>query len=233
MGKVSFMGCVLLAGMLSMSAFGLQRYKVSPNDTVKAEISSLNKSRIFVDGERILDLRGTPGAYAFVNDPTNGQVFITPTKAYEDKAFNLFVTTTSGNTYDLELNPVKGLSKTIELKPKQSKSAGKFNNASAYNQTLVKLIRYMVNGVQPEGYAVFSKAHVTPLWLGNIAKVTLVQTYQGQHLDGHIYKLVNLKNQSIRVAPREFYQSNTRALAVANTKIAPHGVTYIYEVTTP
>lgn len=224
---------MLFIGLLiTTSTFALQIKSVVNNGTVNANVSQDNKTRVFVEGDRITALRGTPGAYTYVNDNVNGQVFIMPTPDFKNKPFSLFITTESGKTVGLNLTPIKSLSDSILLKPKgvASSDAARWESESDYNETIINLIRYMANGIKPEGYETSAITQSKTYYLGNIATIKLLSVYRGAHLEGVIYQLSNRLNKPITVDEREFYRPGTRAIAVQNHLIPAKGTTLVYGV---
>lgn len=217
---------------ITTSSFALQVKSVINNETVNASLSQDNKTRLFVEGDRIVAMRGTPGAYTYVNDNVNGQVFIMPTPDFKNKSFSLFVTTESGRTYGLNLTPIKSLSDSIMLKPKGviSSNASRWESASNYNETIVNLLRFMVNGVKPEGYEASQVSQTKTYYLGDVATLKLLTVYRGDHLQGMIYQLTNRLNKPIRVNERELYRPGTRAVAIQNHMIPARGTTLVYGV---
>lgn len=227
MNKTIFVGLSLL----TTTAFALQTKVVSDNQMVTATVSEKDKTRIFVSGDRISSIHGTPNAYVYKNDDVNGQVYLMPTVAYQKQPFSLFITTENGKNYSLKLNPVDQAADSIMLKPNIDHSEAKhWESASGYNQAVVELIRYMVNGVSPEGYGVNQSNNAKPFFLGSIATLNLKTTYNGVYFKGEIYELHNLTNKPITVTETEFYRPETRAITLEQHTIPPHGTTTLYGV---
>ena len=107
---------MILNLILSSDLFALQIKNLQDNQTATCVVASQNKTRIFVEGERIAALHGTPGAYLYVNDEVNGEVFITPTPEFQNRNFSLFVSTENHHTFGLKLIPQNRLTETIMLK---------------------------------------------------------------------------------------------------------------------
>lgn len=224
----------VIACLITLPCFALQIKHVKDNETVNAYVAQKGKTRVFVEGGRIASLHGTPNAYVYKNDDVHGQVFIIPTVPYQHKPFSLFITTETGKTYGLKLNPRNTLSESIMLQPKIDNSkAVTWETASTYNNAIVNLIRYMANGVSPEGYEVINIAKNSKnkiYYLGNIAEIKPLAIYNGVHLRGEVYQVINRLNRSITVTETEFYRPGTRAIAIDQHTLPPYGKTYLYGV---
>ncbi len=224
----------IMAAFTAMPCFALQTKPIQNNETVSATVAQKGRTRLFVEGDRIASLHGTPNAYVYKNDDIHGQVFIMPTLAYQHKPFSLFITTESGKTYGLKLNPKNTLAESIMLRPKgNSGEARRWETASSYNHTIIRLIRYMVNDISPEGYEVAKIAEATKsrvYYLGNKAELKPLAIYRGVHLRGEIYQYRNPLNRPITVTETEFYRPGTRAIAIDRHTIPAHGTTTVYGV---
>jgi len=61
------------------NCFALQSITIGDNQTKNVTISANELSRIFVKGDRVLNVRGVEGAYILTKDAVQGQIFIKPT----------------------------------------------------------------------------------------------------------------------------------------------------------
>jgi len=215
----------------ALPTFATQLKLATDNKTVEAKISAKELTRIFVDGDRIVQVRGVEGAYTLNKDNSQGAIYIQPTPAYRARAFNIFITTEQGHTYPLFLLPLDVPSETIRLKPITAANAAAehWETNSSYEQTLVDLITAMVNRARPEGFAVVDVSKVLPSQTG-VLKVYLKTAYLGKRLRGEILHIFNKSNSTVHLAERQFYTANTRALALFDQDIAPQQSTYLYRV---
>ncbi len=216
----------------TIPAFALQIKSVMSNDTVTANVSQNNKTRIFVSNDRISAIRGTPSAYTYINDDINGQVFITPTPDFKNKPFSLFITTEKGKTYGLNLTPVSSLSNSIMLKPQESisKKVAHRKNINHHENPVLELLHFMMNSMTPDSYTVTVISNRKPQTFNTIGTLQLITVYQGKILRGEIYRLSNTSNTPITVTDTQLSIANTRAIAIQAHTIAPHASTLVYEV---
>jgi len=181
---------LLMTSVLISTSFALQVKPVKDNQTVMVKVSAKELSRVFVSGDRILNVRGLDGAYELKRDDNLGEIYVQPTIYYQHKAFNLFITTEKGHTYNLFLTPLDVPAESIEIKPQSPslKLADRWEKNSPYGQTIIELMGYMSNGDHPEGYAVVSLGKIKPKKLASCLTMQLLTIYRGNHL-GLEYKL--------------------------------------------
>jgi conjugal transfer pilus assembly protein TraK len=224
--------CFLLLLFLPLICFGLQTKSVLSNETVAAEVSTTELTRIFVANDRIKSIRGVDGSYIYKNDDAKGEIYLKPTEAFQKKIFNIFITTENGNTFTLMLIPKDIPAQTIMIKTKNVnfKAAGKWETSASYQNTLLNLINAMINNANPEGYAVSEVLLGKKILLGNIAELKLIKTYTGMHLRGEIYQLNNRADKAINITEKEFYRANTRAVAISSSVVQKNSSALVYVV---
>jgi hypothetical protein len=91
-----------------------ETYKFRANP-IKAKISYQNLNRISVKNDKIDSILGIDNAFHFEKNDKTGEAFIRPTEDNGYSPISLSVTTMSGKTQDLLLEPVEGEANTIEL----------------------------------------------------------------------------------------------------------------------
>jgi type-F conjugative transfer system secretin TraK len=214
------------------TAFALQIKPVKDNDRVVATISVRELSRIFVSGDRIQSTRGLNGAYELIKDEQQGSIFIKPTSYYGQRAFNLFITTELGHTYNLFFAPKNIPAETIELKPLSPSPylASRWEKNSPYIETITQLMNFMANDAKPEGYAVIQLEKIKPKRLSNGTTMQLITLYRGTHLRGEIWLLTNPNRQTLHLRLRDFFQDKARAISLENETLHCGDKTYLYRI---
>jgi len=214
---------LLMATLFSISAYATQIKGVVDNETVSAKISSLDITRIMVQGDRIKTLKGVKGAYTRENDESNGEVFLQPTTQYQNSAFTVLVETEKGRHFTLLLTPIAVPGGTLMLVPKGvgREEAAHFERSSDYQTTISNLIRAMASDVMPEGYAVREVDDKKVYHFGNIATLRLKTIYQGLNFEGQIYELTNTQATPIRLDEKEFYKRGVAAVSLETVTVAP------------
>jgi len=222
---------LLLILFCAHNSLALQLVPIADDQTKNITISAYELSRIFVKGDRIQNARGLEGAYILTKDSGQGQIYVKPTSSYQQKPFNLFLTTEQGHNYNLFITAQGLPGQDIELKPNTpSKEAVSWEKSSAYSQVLVKLITNMVNGDAPEGYAVLDTGKKEKSVRYDQFIVKLQKTYRGNHLYGEVLLVQNQCNYPINLSETIFYQAGTRAIALLRTNIPAEGQTMLFRV---
>ncbi|NNM59380.1 MAG: type-F conjugative transfer system secretin TraK [Legionellales bacterium] len=222
-------GSMMAALFFSSSAIALQTVNVIDNASVHATVFNGSYNRIIVQGERINNVIGTPASYVIETDNILGQIYIKPLQTAN---FELNISTEQGNAYQIKLNVKKGSPDTIVLQPPVTtpEQAENWESATPYEATLTRLIQAMATGTFPDGYTVVFAKDKNPLPLGNVATVTPITQYQGINLEGDVYIIRNLTNESLNLRPEQLYRKGTMAIALQTEAIPAKGQTRLFMV---
>lgn len=217
--------CLLINLLLASQVYATQIKGVVDNETITAKISSLDITRIIVQGDRIKSLKGIRGAYTRENDENNGEVYLQPTAIYQNAPFTVLIETEKSRHFTLLLTPVAVPGGTLMLVPKGvgRVEAARFEQSSDYQATLSHLVRAMATDTVPEGYSVSEVDNKTLYHFGNIATLRLKTIYQGLHFQGQIYELTNTQSFAIRLDEKQFFKQGISAVSLENVVVAPHG----------
>ena len=104
--------CSIIATLFSSSH--AEQFKMQ-NGVIKAKISYQNLNRIWVKGDKIDSILGVDTAFHVEKNEKTGEAFIRPTEDNGFTPISLSITTMSGKTQDLLLEPVEGEANSIEL----------------------------------------------------------------------------------------------------------------------
>jgi type-F conjugative transfer system secretin TraK len=224
---------VLVSLWLASPVFALQIKNVVDNETTSAKISSLDVTRIFVEGDRIQSVKGVKGAYTRENDEKKGEIFIQPTSAYQDHAFTLLINTEQGRHFTLLLRPTASPSETLMLVPKGvgHARAAHFEQASSYDLTITHLMRDMKKGTLPEGYVMQAIEGKTTYQFGTKLQVKFKAIYQGLNLRGEILEVKNMQCIPVTLDERTFYKEGVRAISLESIQLPSCGKINLYRVT--
>lgn len=220
-----------LSLIFSLNLFAIQIKNLKDNQTATCVVARENKTRIFVENDRIIALHGTPGAYLYVNDEVNGEVFITPTPEYQNKNFSLFVSTENHHTFGLKLIPQNKLTETIMLKNLEvdKVKADKWENSGTYQAVIINLLRHMANQQVPDGYIICHPENSPKFKFRNF-KIQLQAIYEGVHLNGKIYCLTNINSCPIQIIESQFYKPGVLAVTLQKYHLNPAESSLIYLV---
>ncbi|MHB1949713.1 MAG: TraK domain-containing protein [Gammaproteobacteria bacterium] len=216
---------VILNLLIASQVYATQIRGVIDNETITAKISSLDITRIIVQGDRIKTLKGIKGAYTRENDENNGEVYLQPSTLYQNAAFTVLIETEKKRHFTLLLTPVAVPGGTLMLVPKGvgREEAAQFEQSSDYQTTISHLIRAMATDSVPEGYSISEVDNKTLYHFGNIATLRLKTIYQGLHFQGQIYELTNTQSFPIKLDEKQFFKQGISAISLENVTVAPHG----------
>lgn len=221
-----------IAWLVAGSVSALQVRAIQDNQTAFFKISAKELTRIFVNGDRIQAVRGLDGAYQMTKDETAGAIFIRPEAYFQNKAFNLFLTTEQGHNFTLFLNPIDVPAENIELKPLSpvKLKAERWEKNAEYSNLLIQLTNYMANHTQPEGYAVINMGYVKPKKLANGLTMRLMKLYKGDHLQGEIWVVHNPNHKTFHLNPYSFYRNQVRSIAIQHETLQYHDETRLFRI---
>lgn len=214
--------------LMSFATQSAQNVSVSDNQESAITLGSDDYNRLFVQGSRILQVRGDANAYNIETDNVFGQVYIKPTSL---NPFEIYVTTEGGQTYALAVHAISGKRQDVGLLPAdaQKTKAATFEDNTPYQQALVTLLRAMGNGEPLDGFDV-TEVKGTAIPLGNVAMMTKIGSYAGDNLAGEIYTLQNISTQTLTIKPEQLYRDKTAAIAMQSESIAPKTSTRVFIV---
>lgn len=225
---------IAILSLMSLQAYGLDVKTLADNQTALTKISAKEPTKIFVENDRIRKADGPEGAYDKIQyDAKTGEIFVKPSTAYQNKSFSLSIQTEQGHSYVLFMVPIDVPSQVIEIKPKSpvKKVAEHWEKNSAYSQLIIQLISSMMQGENPDGYAV-TQGGITDKTTayGNRLSVQLKTTYTGSSIRGEVLKIKNTTSVPLNLEDRGFYQAGTRAVALESLQLAPGAMTTLYRV---
>lgn len=226
---------VLLTIIMSGVTYAHQIKAANDDATLHFNLSNKDYTRIFVTGDRISSIKGQQSLYEvkeFKDGSEEGILYLRPITSLTNEPFNIFIETESGHHFTLNLHPINQASANIEIKPLSpiKKLAGNWEQNADYTQTLIELMREMVNNSQPEGYAVISLDATKARPLSNGLSMQLVKLYHGNFLRGEVWLIKNETTHTTTLLPKTFYRLGVRALSLAKETIAKGNCTYLYRI---
>lgn len=226
---------VLMVGAVSFMClkplYALQEKMLLDNGEANAEVSTLGRTAIAVQNDRINDLRGESGLYTVTTDKVQGifYVKVLPTVTHP---FTVFVATENGHHYVLHLHPTKrqpdviAIHSSLNVDPKTVQ----WENETPYTTVLTTLIQAMVNQTTLEDYVTYRIQKAKIQSVGNQARVQLFALYNGAHLQGQIFQVTNSTQAPISLSESWFYREGDRAIALSEHHVLPHESVFLYKV---
>lgn len=201
-------------------------YSANNGDTISATISATELTRIEVEGQKIIKDYSSADVSKKITQPL-GQVYLIP-NTY--KHFNLYVTSDTGNTYNLDLTPSSKVSgDSIIIKSASiKKPTSKFNfNTSEYVRNLNYLLEIMYLKKQDDNLYTYINLNQSILTYQGLDSVFLGK-YTSDHLIGSVFLLKNISKSKILLTEAEFYTPHTLAVAIENPSLPVNEFTRVF-----
>jgi hypothetical protein len=206
---------------------------------IKAKISYENLNRISIKGDKIDSILGIDTAFHVEKNDKTGEAFIRPTEDNGYTPISLSVTTMSGKTQDLLLEPVEGDANSIEL-ISESTSAHDFSHlftgmgteaigdrdsSNDYEETVSSVMKKFINlpatqkSVEVRGVTDRSHLH-------------LQARFEAAYLiDGFLclkFKITTEGNGPFVLDERMFTKTGDVALCLSSLKLEKNGIATLY-----
>jgi hypothetical protein len=248
------LACAVVAftATLSLSSLGVQAATDQATEIVKSQKASFKAA---YDQYSMLDVKDRAVANVDVdatkckiNSQRSMKVGKVVFKPLTEEPFVMFVMDDRGDTYTVNVEPVKGLSPdlfTIVNKAAEAKKQKVLSAQNRYEESTVKslslsddrermvteLVKAMATDSRPGNADVEVLNMAVPLW--QESRLTQIRNYTTGVYTGKAYVLKNVSGEQMKLAEQEFYTLNKNTLAVAiENPVLEHGEsTLLYIVT--
>ncbi len=218
---------------------------IANDNQAKIILSNQDINRLFVMKDKISSLNA-PNNRVIAHNDQFGSIFM---NVIGKEPFTAFITTQKGRHFSLFVLPKSEPGVTVRFLPKtkiiryyrhHTVAARRFEQSSAYEKTLVNLLRDVMLSQSPPGYTAISPSafnQVSALQLPKyiegrkFLKERVRAGYLGGELAVRVVRVTNSGKQATTLVASEFYMSNVRAVAIGKETLRPHESTNIYEVT--
>lgn len=189
-------------------------------------------TRIAIVGGRLQNVKYLTNELEVNDDKAAGVVYVRPLTT--EKQISVFVTSASGATHQLVLEPVDSMPlESIDIKdppskkPKDAKSLSE--RASSMDVAVKRLVLAMARGDKDGADAAYEKLD-RPMALWDEARFVLTGKYRGFGMTGEAYKLMNVSRSVMRLAEQEFYKPGVLAVAVDQMILKPGEMTDVFVI---
>lgn len=221
---------MVIASFITQCIFAETIKTVTENNPVYATISKEEPTRIQVVGDRIQNVIHKSGLFALQENPTLGEIFITPTFIGDTKPINLYVITEKGRTYTLILSPKDIPASSVVLNPDDTNlEASDWERQTPWQQSIISLMKAMVQGKLLPGFQREVKA--SELAFDKGISLTQIEIYRGHLLQGEIYRVVNECSDPFVLTETRFYRPGVVAVLLEKNSIPAKGEAFVYVVT--
>jgi len=228
--KLITCACLCLFSLAHAEQFKMQ------DGVIKAKISYQNLNRIWVKGDKIDSILGIDTAFHVEKNEKTGEAFIRPTEDNGFTPISLSITTMSGKTQDLLLEPVEGEANSIELVLDEATPQGFSqmlessvdiapNSGTDYEETVSAVMKKFINlpssypSVEVKGAADRVHQHL---------KAKFESAYL---IDGFLclkFSITTKKEGVFVLDERMFTQTGDVALSLSGLKIEKNGKATLY-----
>lgn len=212
--------------LISSSSLAMQTKQIVDGQTIQAFISQKELTRIFVQSDRIKDIKSAANDFVLEKDEENGQIFIMPHPGKQEP-ITLFVTTELGKTIALSLKPTLSTAETLELVYAPPKNEKNIVKVETYEASIFQLVKAMSKRDAIPGYAVENMADNQEVNNGLEKKELMM--YQGK-FKGKVIAIKNQTDTLITLNEEELKEPNMKAIALAKIDLMPGEVTEVYLV---
>lgn len=220
-------GAVLIA---IQPAHALQILEATDGATIYGKVSIQEPTRIALDAGRIASMRVKDGTLYIDPDDESGQIFVSVPEGMK-KPINGFLTTDSGKTVTLVLQPTDIPAETIILKSPKARRASQSNDlfrSTTYDKAVKRLVVAMANDELPDDIDVREVGERFSLW--KEADMTLERQYSLDTVVGEKFRVVNVSKDTLTMEEREFYRKGVHVVAIDLLNLAPGASTFVYVI---
>ena len=223
------------------AAHALQIVEAHDGQSVLAQLSRKEVTRIAFETGRVRKVTGSVGEFLLEKDDERGQIFVRPTDPNSTKPINLFLTSDRG-TVALLLQPVDTPSDSIVIRePRESRASGTSgasgeggmtaNRAKAegrHVRTLKNLLLALAQDALPEDMDTTEVARDINLWPGT--RLTLQRILRGTGIVGEKYLLTNIGDTTLEVAESALFKTGVMAVSVERAVLVPGEATNLFVI---
>lgn len=228
----ALVGLMLFAGV----AHAEHVLSIADNQRARCAISQQTLNRIFIEGDRIAEVRGIEGEYTLHQDNEAGEIYLRPQTTHR---LSLFLSTVQHKHYQLTLRPVSSDAQTVHLVP--TEAALTPARTAPFEQAVLTFMKaFAARDAQasskhpPQATPDVS----SPLHLSLVKPLTFllppelsaerVITVVKKPFVGEMYRLEDHSASPMTLDITMFYQADVMALALRATVIPAHGHTTLY-----
>ena len=206
------------------------------NSTHSVHLSTNNLNRISVKGDFITHVICPVVACASVSTrAANGIGTDDSTRTLRvfsavTVPFTFYIVTRQGRHISVNVTPYQHLGRRIIFVPLDASATEKaVEKNTPYTTLLIRVMKRMVQGQAPDG---FSKTliHGQPLAVDKGLRLVERVRYEGDRVEGRVYRLDNVSGHTVTLSPSAFYHHGVRAVALSLQQFSPHQSGWLYIV---
>lgn len=214
--------------LMTLPAFAKSIYEANNGDTISANISMTDLTRISIEGQKIASNYSSADISKKTTKPL-GDVYLIPN---QKSTFTLFVVSDSGNTYTLKLTPTKNLhGDSIVIKPLEAKNSKPKSSITFASQSYIRNINYLMQTMYLDKdddpmFTADPKNQAIATYKG--LQSALIKTYTNDSITGYVLLLKNVSKSKITLTEAQFYSDHTLAVAIDNPELQVNDFTRVF-----
>lgn len=217
-----------LAFLLAAPAWALQTIESGDGRSHVVKISLKELTRITVEGAKIRRIDFPDDDLVVEKDVEAGFILVRPNVP---KPINAFITTSTGATHALVMQPTDMPLETIVIREPSRKDDPKrtttrIERAGSLELSVKRLVYAMARGDKPSEFDVATVNRQVGLW--NEATFVLLERYTGRSLIGERYRLTNVSKAVMRLSEQELYKQGVVAVSVEQHVLNPGESTDVF-----
>jgi len=222
----------LLAGslllLMALPVWALQVIPVREGETLFAKIAADDLTRIALSEGRIQSWHTLKGRLAIDKNVRSGQIYVRPLDRGEP--VSLFLTSETGATYALTLQPVEMPAESLILKEQAKHAArpSKAEQTDSLQQMVKELALLMAADRLPPDMEVRERGEEMRLWQGS--RFVRLRSWLGATVVADLFQLTNTGTAEMRVAEPELYRPGVLGVSVENHSLRPGEATRIFVI---
>lgn len=227
---LQILGAIVLT-TCALSASALQVVDVRDQRSHLVKISAKEMTRLSIQDAKAVRLDHIDTELEVKKDAETGSYLIIPNVL--NKPINVFLTSSTGKTHALILQPSDMPLETVILKEGPAKqdaearrSLTPIERAGSLQLIIRRLFVAMARGEQPTEFEVVPTNRELALWTGT--QFVLQKRYLGAQIAGEHFVLRNLSKEVMRLSEQELFQAGVAAVAIEKQILAPGESTDVF-----
>lgn len=218
--------------LVSMSQLVLAKsvYEANNGDTISANISITDLTRISIEGQKIASNYSSADISKKTTKP-QGDVYLIPN---QKNTFTVFIVSDSGNTYSLKLTPTKNMhGDSIVIKPLELKNNKPKSSITFSSQSYIRNINYLMQTMyldKTDDDLFNSTTNNQAIATYEGLQSALLKTYTNDDITGYVLLLKNISKSKITLSEAQFYSDNTLGVAIDNPELQVNDFTRVFIV---
>jgi hypothetical protein len=218
--------CLSLGMITGTSVFGLISDEIDTTRAIECTFSSVQQNRIAVNQGRVKKVICPDGFFIFTMEPDSGQAFLFPLRQFKEKV-TMSVITSSGEVQDLVVSLEEKPSEVVILYEKGTLYEDEEVTASDPLDTMVDVVKMILNGGVPPGYVARPGKRVSPQRIPSNLSVGHTLVLDGPFETVYAFEVINESRKALRLDQEDFKIQGDRWVFIKDETLNRRGSTLV------